>query len=68
MQYKETTRGALLLGHNMNKLGAVSSNSWRDLMFIPFNPVFARALTLPAPERIHTEGGLGRWADAAILP
>jgi hypothetical protein len=30
-------------------------------MFRRFSPVFALALTFPAPERIHAEGDLGRW-------
>jgi hypothetical protein len=36
-------------------------------MFTPINPAFLPALTLPAPERIHAEGNLGRWTDATRL-
>jgi hypothetical protein len=32
------------------------------------NPVFAPALTVPAPERIHAEGDLGSWQEAARIP
>jgi len=36
--------------------------------FASMNPAFLPALTLPAPERIHAEGGLGHWAEAAHIP
>jgi hypothetical protein len=37
-------------------------------MFVPSNPIFLLALTLPAPERIHAEGHLGHWIEAACIP
>jgi hypothetical protein len=37
-------------------------------MYIAMNPVFVPALTLHAPERIHAEGELGRWTEAAHIP
>jgi hypothetical protein len=36
--------------------------------FSPMNPAFLPALTLPAPERIHAEGNLGSWQEAARIP
>jgi hypothetical protein len=36
-------------------------------MFTPIDPAFLPALTLPAPERIHAGGNLGRWTDATRL-
>ena len=38
------------------------------LQFSPTNHAFLPTLTLPAPERIHAEGNLGRWQEAARLP
>ena len=32
------------------------------------DPAFLPALTLPAPEHIHAEGGLESWQEAARLP
>ena len=37
-------------------------------MYVPINPVFVPALTIPAPERIHAEGDLGRWIETAAIP
>jgi hypothetical protein len=30
--------------------------------------MFLPALTIPAPERIHAEGNLGRWNTATRIP
>ena len=37
-------------------------------MFSPMNPAFLPGLTVQAPERIHAEGNLGRWQEAARIP
>jgi hypothetical protein len=36
--------------------------------FAPMTPPSCPALVIPAPERIHAEGDLGRWIETAAVP
>jgi hypothetical protein len=43
-------------------------NHWHRLRSIAMNSIFVPALTLQAPERIHAEGDLRSWQEAARIP